>query len=318
MQTNAIPRNPGQLYVLTQSILDGLQHHGATLLLPPNLSHTVTEQRDLTRRTEHDHLDTKSALGVLRTERQEKRRAITRFVGHAMDVLRPHLGKRWTPAWFELGMPSGHLRIPKSHDERMRIVANIEAHLRAHPEREVPAAGITASAAAALQEQMSSLEHQTNSTITRVRQLRADYQRQFKQLQRHLRLVRGALHEAFSADDPRWCAFGFHHPIDTRLPDVPEEVTLRQEGQVLLLQWQPAARATHYRVNALPPGETTPQFVRATTSQEMCLEAMASDVALVVTAVNAAGESRPSSPASHLPSPWTREVSVISSADRVR
>src|SRR5262245_61256172 len=60
----------------------------------------------------------------------------TDYIHVAIDVLRPRLGRRWSPLWAEVGFVNGKLAIPRKVADRLGLLTAIKLYFDAHSAHE--------------------------------------------------------------------------------------------------------------------------------------------------------------------------------------
>ena len=186
------------------------------------------------------------------------------------DVLERIHGKKFNAGWAAAGF-SQSPRVPGNHGERQNLLAAMRSYLAANPsyEASLPQVGgtpleVTAAAAQALG---ATFQAAFDLVTTRAadqelcKNLRdADFRALFGEVSGMTTELRGLLPE----DDPRWEAFGLNIPAHPNPPQPVAVLTLKAVGTGReLLEWDPAVRATYYRLFLKIHGvDTDFQFIK--------------------------------------------------------
>jgi hypothetical protein len=67
------------------------------------------------------------------------------YIMVAVGVLKPRLGRRWSPLWAEVGFVNGKLAVPRKVADRLGLLTAIKLYFDAHPGYESDQMGVTAS-----------------------------------------------------------------------------------------------------------------------------------------------------------------------------
>ncbi|HEY0550956.1 MAG TPA: fibronectin type III domain-containing protein, partial [Verrucomicrobiae bacterium] len=210
------------------------------------------------------------------------------------DVLKPRLGKRWSPAWAVTGFTT-RLQIPSSSADLLPLLESLETYFTANPTHEVADLGATAAAAHTLHEQLSAARTTANACDADVALKKAERDAELKKLRNCGRGLLAELKTLIAGDDGRWRAFGFNPPSAVGLPEVPEGLeVIGSMAQHLFATWESAPLADRYRLYRQIVGvDADFVLVKTVTETESDLNTFTSGqvVRVRVTAVNDAGES---------------------------
>jgi hypothetical protein len=221
------------------------------------------------------------------------------FVTLCREVLKPRLGKQWSPAWAVVGF-TARLAVPKSSADLLPLLESLEMYFSANPTHEVADVGVTAAAADTLHDQLSAARTTGNACDADVAIKKAERDVALKALRNCGRGLLAELKTLLAGDDGRWRAFGFNPPSAVGLPDVPEglEVIGSMPGH-LFGTWESAALADRYRLYRFIVGVDTDYVLAKTvTETESDLNTFTPGqlVRMRISALNDAGESLLSEP----------------------
>lgn len=85
------------------------------------------------------------------------------FIVIARDLLKPHLGTRWSQQWMGTGFHHNSPAVPKALAARRSLVESLKAYFTAHPEYEVSQTRGTAEAAAEHREALGKASGDVNA-----------------------------------------------------------------------------------------------------------------------------------------------------------
>jgi hypothetical protein len=210
------------------------------------------------------------------------------------DVLKPRLGKRWSPAWAVTGFTT-RLQVPASSEDLRPLLESLETYFAANPTHEVADLGATAAAAGTMYDELSAACTTADACNADVALKKAERDVELKKLRNCGRGLLAELKTLLAGDDARWRAFGFNPPSAVGLPAVPEGLeVIGSMPQHLFAKWESAALALRYRLYRQVVG-VDEDFVpvKTVTETESDLNTFTSGqvVRVGVTAVNDAGES---------------------------
>lgn len=233
---------------------------------------------------------------VARAVLREASEAGREFVGHAIDSLKPVLGRSWNSKWSAAGFSSGSLRVPR---EPWLTLAHLEAYFRDYPAYETPDREITAEKAEELLVAIEAAQGDVDNSRMLETLAKQTRDAALATLRRRMVGLRAELDGVLSDDDARWYRFGLRRPVDGETPDLIEElwVTPGAAGQVIV-EWSRARLADNYRVSwrlASDGPEVEPTEVGLFSDQMAVISGLGSEavIVVIVTARNASGESAP-------------------------
>lgn len=217
------------------------------------------------------------------------------YVLFGRDMLKPRLGREYTPAYEALGF-FGTSKVPNTGLELQPILQSYKAYFTANPTHENAPLNITAARAQALYDELLAARTDVNTKSTELGILRGLRDAAATKLRKRIRAV---IHELdFNLDplDPRWNAFGFNKPGAKAIADVPVNVSAILIGPTAAsVKWDPSARADYYRVFKKVIGTDTDYIaVGSPADLDFTIESLPANatIEIVVTAVNSGGESQ--------------------------
>ena len=251
----ALPRKLNHLFRLAARTESGARTHAAAIGLPLNTAEHIHDDLvragglpdDGTPSSRTTLLQARTELLRLRGVRRDALAAARTFCTSTIDRLKPILGRTWNVRWEAVGLANRSLAVPRSRPYETVLLLGM--FLRAHPEYEIPAMGMTADQATIVGDALMS----ATSAVDTARRVRIDasQSREYyvERLRKRLTAVRTELDLLLAPDDNRWVEFGFGRPTDLRRPEPVAEVTAdpSTSGQVAL-HWDRPRRARHYRV----------------------------------------------------------------------
>ena len=233
----------------------------------------------------------KSAYVALRGARATARE----FCRQAIALLKGTLGTSYNGNWEAAGFLTPSLAVP---DHPVPMLLQFRQYFERFPAKEVVSLGLTADQAQACTAAIQAAElavAAAKSERVKAKKLRDAAQ---KALYRRLSDLRSELEQLLEDDDGRWYAFGFHRPIDGRLPDPVEgiEFTPLAPG-IVGVAWDHAARAESYRVKWFMEGGSSPITEAGLFTDRQCTLLGVPATGTIVIAIssrNGAGETPPS------------------------
>ena len=225
----------------------------------------------------------------------------TEFIGFARDVLKRKIGPRYSASWGAAGFANNTIGVPRRLDGRLNVLKSLELFFVAHPDAQAQDIQVTETRAAELHQTLTNNIAAAGSARVLQRQKRTVRDAAVTVMRNRLLGLHKELSLLMPPDDPRWIEFGFDVPADISVTDAPKDLTvaLNALGH-LVASWAHTVNAARYRVYKRMAGDTEWVPVDTTTATSFDLGAFASGahVDVRVTAINAAGESVPSTTAS--------------------
>jgi hypothetical protein len=216
------------------------------------------------------------------------------LVMQAIDILRPILGRQWNSRWSAAGFSTGSIAVPR---DPYAILIDLREYYRRNSAHEVPAIGVTASALDAQIIAIDAARREVDRTeAAKKAALEARNEAQGV-LTKRLSSLRYELGSLLADDDARWYEFGFRRPIDSRIPEMIEGLTVSpgQPGEVVV-SWEAASLAENYAVTKQVLGvDIHPVFVKRVSDTETILRDLPTGATVKVTIVshNSTGDSLP-------------------------
>jgi hypothetical protein len=227
----------------------------------------------------------------------------TLLSGYRDTMKRVH-GPKTNAGWQAAGF-TGNTAVPTNHEERQTLLAAMRSYLAAKPEYASslpqptgPALEVTAAAALALMPtfqaafDLVTTKETDEETCKGLRD--ADWDALYKEVSGTISEIRGLL----AADDPRWEAFGLMIPAIPRAPELVPGLSLIPDGPTrLALGWEPAVRASYYRLFIKVEGvDADFRFLTRDKDLDHLIKNLTSGttVHVYVVAANEAGEAPPS------------------------
>lgn len=294
---NTLPVSYPQLLVLGGKVVAGLNKHQDAL--------GVTRHRDVAVLGSITALTT--AADNFRLARLGKSAAFAAqakafalggvFIGQAVDVLIPHLGRNWGAPWREAGFPDS-LAVPSSLAERLETLRSLEVYFKKHPTHGNEEKQVTRAFADQFHGALSAAINGVTACKSDTKGKLQAREAAKKALRKRLRGVINELNDLIAEDDARWAALGFNLPGDSETPEAVEDLDVEPGGPGLLrVDFEGSARAQRYQIEVLVVG-TDQEFRRVATVQDSRAEVAGlppgATVKVRVVAANDAGESVPS------------------------
>ncbi|MEO5915458.1 MAG: fibronectin type III domain-containing protein [Luteolibacter sp.] len=309
MASNEIPKNYTGAVALAEDAADGAQTHGAAIGLKQNTGGVIRADLDaLTAAEETAALKRTakaSAAGANKTADSNGKAFIARFI----QLEKPRIGSSWGPLWQEAGFSAGSISMPGTQGERFVLLGEIKKFLHNHPECVItdvarPDLDVTEAVAAALYLATSAARTGVNDKTNESSAAATARETALDTIRRRLGGLRDELSQLpLPGDSPLWYAFGFNRPNDPATPGTPENLVLAAGAAgtgTLIVDWNPARRATGYRVKIQVPGEPQPRTFGLFADDQTTLTGLPSGVVLTATVIghNESGDGPASSSAS--------------------
>ncbi len=216
------------------------------------------------------------------------------FATLARDILKPKLGRQYSPKWDITGFGSS-LQVATKPEELQPLVQSLQMFFGNQPTAENESLSVTALKAGEFFERLSTLRSKINAQETEIQNLTAARDAAVRQLRRRFRGLIDELNQLLDPLDPRWLAFGFNMPGAQERPDVPENVSVTLVNNTnAALTWTTPARAEYFHVWRKIVGiDQEPVLVGSPTDLDFTMEELPtnSTIEVAVSAVNNGGES---------------------------
>jgi hypothetical protein len=144
------------------------------------------------------------------------------FITKAKDVLKPHLGSQWSPAWAQGGFVNPSLRVPGTIAARMELVKQLQTYFAANPTRQNEPLGVTAVLAGTLYDEFTSAVSTVNACNGDVQNKRAARDAAVEALDNRMRGVIAEFAQLVGPLDGRWLDLGLNRPGANETPDTPD------------------------------------------------------------------------------------------------
>jgi hypothetical protein len=304
--TRTIPSGLEALIQLAVRALAGLLGIGATVDIQQNTAaKTSTDLYDLAGEPgagpnagKQGQLNQKrAAVTAAETARRAAIETGLKFCADAVDALKSHLGRRWNPQWQVVGFSQGSLKLPR---HPLSLLLQLRDYFRTHAAHEIATKDITAARADALATVVQQAEHNLDVAKSARKSAAEARDEAVRTLRSRLTGLRTELDQLLDGDDARWIEFGFSRPIDSRIPDAVEELTLRAGGAPgeIIAEWTPSVGAINYRVSRRITGVDTEFIEIGLVAEPLTIISglpVGSTVTVNITARNDEGETLPTS-----------------------
>lgn len=301
---NPLPNPLLPLFALAAKMKTGLHDHEAAIGIKQNVEAAFTPDFDAAKLADEVYETAKKTLRDANTDQQNADDAAYDFIKLARTVLLPLLGGKWSQTWIDTGFPNQSTAVPGTMDERYELCDKLNKYFTQHPTYEVntPNLVVTAAKALALYKQLTAAEESVKEADTAASQKKISRDDAVDVLRARMRGLISELGQKLDPLDPLWKAFGLNQPGADTTPDVPTGLTLTAGSAGMVLStWNLATGAARYHVWLQIVGvDASYRNVDTVTSLTDTLTGLPSGKTanLQITAVNPAGESQPSNPAS--------------------
>jgi hypothetical protein len=297
MASNTLPSKRDRLFAVCDDMCDGLHDLEASIGIKQNTEAVLRPALAAARAAE-------SAFGDAQVVKKQANATLTTadaagrvFISNARKRLSKFFGEAYTTEWGAAGFPDNSTAVPTTQEDRFNLVASLKAYFTSHPAHESVDMDATAALADTVFTNISSARNLLAAKIALVCTAKNTRDAAETNLRKRANGLVTELETLLSDDDPRWHNFGLSRPADPEMPEAPTFTTLVPGGAgTLLVDWDDALRADHYRVWIFVVGTDT-QFraVDNPFDSDATLSGLTtgSTVKVRVTSVNDAGESAP-------------------------
>jgi hypothetical protein len=300
---NPIPRSLSGLFTLCGKAADALHTHESEIGIMHNTESLVRSGLANARSANSKFQSAKAARLTAFAAQELADINATKLITVARDILKRHLGGRYSQAWDEAGFTNQSLAVPGQLSQRTELLKSLETYFTNHPSHEVAALEVTHTQAAALHAALTTAVSAANAAKGDQRGFRDERASAEETLRARVRGLVSELAQLIGEDDQRWIDFGLHVPEDESLPDAPTDLVVAGGAQGhLVAGWSDAARAERYRVYKQVVGVDNDFTLSATVGDsdaDMNTFTSGAHVRVKVTALNARGESQPSEVVEH-------------------
>ena len=237
----------------------------------------------------------KTTLSARRAVLRANAKTASNYLSAARDMLKPLLGRQYSPAWAEAGF-IGSLGIPRNEEKLVQCLQSMVAFFTAHPDMENAPANVTAARTTAVLNGLTGARNSVNSQLTTMQLAISARESDGQELRIMVTTLLKELNMKLPPLDERWASFGFNKPGQLVAPEVPVGLIAALVGPTsVALKWNKSARAERYRIYKKVLGVDT-EMVLVETREDMdfVFEGLPSGktIQLAVSAVNNGGESQ--------------------------
>ena len=298
MASNALPSKLNRLFAVCDDMCDGLTLLEVPLGIKQNTEAILRAALAAGRAAEAAYGDSQVARKAANFTLTTADTAGRIFIGNARKRLSKFFGEAFSTEWAAAGWPDSSTAVPSTQEERFDLIASLKTHFTSHPAHESVDMDATAAIADTVYTNISDARAALAAKVALVGAAKNARDAAEVNLRKRGNGLIGELETVLSDEDPRWHNFGLSRPADEATPEAPGLITLIA-GIVgrLLVDWEDALRADHYRVWIFIVGtDTAFRAVDSPSDSDASLSALpsGSTVRVHVTSVNAAGESAPS------------------------
>jgi hypothetical protein len=297
MASNRLPDKRDRLFALGDDMCDGLHQYEVAIDIKQNTEAVVRPALAAARAAEAAYGESqvaKKAANAVLTAADNAGRV---FITNARKRLSKFFGESYSTEWGAAGWPNNSVGMPSTQDDRFNLLSSLKTYFTGHPAHESADMDATAALADAAYAAISNARAALALKVTESGNAKKARDTAEANLRKRMVGVIGELETLLSADDARWHAFGLSRPADEETPESPGFTTVVPGlPGTLLVDWDDALRADHYRVWILIVG-TDAEFhaVDSPYDSDATLGGLTTGttVKVRVTSVNGAGESVP-------------------------
>lgn len=292
MATNEIPKIYTDVVTLAGDAADGADTHGTAIGLKQNTGSVIRADLTALLAAEENAALKRTAKAAAVSDNQTADSNGKAFIARFIQLEKPRMGSYWGPLWQEAGFSAGSISVARTQGDRFVLLGEIRKFLHNHPDLVVtdatrPDLDVTEAAAAVLHQAISSARAAVNDKTNESSAAAANRETALDAMRRRLGGLRDELTQLpLPADSPLWYAFGFNRPADPATPGIPENLVLASGAAAtgtLIADWNPARRATGYRVKIQVPGEPEPRSFGLFADDQTTLTGLPLGVLLTVT-----------------------------------
>ena len=297
MASNALPSTRDPLFALADNMCDGLQALEVTLNIKQNTEVILRAALAAARGAETGYgaaqVARKNANATLLAADQAART----FISNSRKRFSKFFGDGYSTEWGAAGWPNNSTAIPSTQDERFNLVNSIGLYLTANPTHASVDMDVTAAIATTIFTDLSNARAALDQRVTDVGVAKVARDTAEANLRKRMNGLISEVATVLEDDDPRWHTFGLNAPADPATPEPPTFTTLVPGVPgTLLVDWDDALRAGHYRVWIFVVGvDAEWRSVQSPADSDATLSGLTTGqtVKVRVTSVNDAGESQP-------------------------
>ena len=293
--TNKVTESIPDLQVLGAKMKSAAENPEVGVPMVINTSANIGTDADALTTTRNNHEQGKVVLANSRTTLLSVIMAVRVFIALGRDMLKPIFGNLYSEAYDVLGFTTSSLKIPQTAEELLPMLQAYKAFYVANPLRENAASDLTAVHAQLLYDQLNAANNNVNVKKAQEQSLKDARDVASAQMQKRIRNVIKELEMQLDPLDQRWIAFGLNRPGAIETPDAPLNLSAILIGpNAAAIKWNASARADYYRVFKKVHGTDDDYIaVGSPADLDFTIEELplGTQIEIVVTAVNAGGES---------------------------
>ena len=297
MPVNELPKSSGELFTLADDMAGGLHKYEAAIGVKQNTEVALRTALTAAVGAEGDFREATSTLNALEKSRGAADAAAAVFIKAARAVLVQSLGELWSDQWLATGFPNQSTAVPKRQPELLQLCAALHIYLAANPGKEIPQLGVTAAVAQARHDGLQAARHAVEEGMADAETKRNARDAAVAALRKRMRGLIAELEQLLDENAPEWAAFNLNAPGAVVTPEIPEGLTVTNlAAGMSQASWNPAARATRYRVWLQVAGrdeDFQPVATVHDTKARLTDLPTGATVNVRVTAANETGESQP-------------------------
>ncbi|MFN7138530.1 MAG: fibronectin type III domain-containing protein [Limisphaerales bacterium] len=245
---NTLERSYAPMVAQVTQAIAGMEQHASTITFTLVTAEAMTTNLNQLTAGETKTQQAKAELRVRQRAVKAANLAAREFLLSAKDVLKRHLGRKYSSAWDEAGFLHS-LKVPENEEKVVSLLQSLNAYLTKHAAFQNEPMNVTAARALTLRNNLITARTALNSQMTAWQLAMKERNGKMTQARGHLRALLKELAVRLSPLDERWASFGFNKPGQPQTPEVPKNVEAVLVGtNAVAVKWEPAARAKQYRV----------------------------------------------------------------------
>lgn len=265
-----IPTNGGLFIALIKLMIQGVVDLGTSVPVTMVTAALMQAQLVLFTSKNNQFNTARSARQTASDAYQACQADILVWLQAARNALVPKLGNRWNTLWAQGGFINASTAIPTRIKDRVALLSALADFFTAQPSFEAPGLDVTAAKAKSLgdaaAEAQKELTKKEMALKTAGDEWTAAYDPLYDSAQTLIKNLQGKLGDM----DPRWLGFGLNMPGVVQTPGQPQNVSAHiDETGAVIVQWDPLALATRYRVRGLLVGVETDYRLVARSTEAM-------------------------------------------------
>lgn len=246
--TNKIPTTVNGLIGFSAQIIGGATEHGTDIGLVRNTPVNMTADHNALLLKRDEYEAARAALTGLYAGLDAATAAARAFIMQTRDLLKPHLGTRYSSAWISTGF-NGSLEVRRQPSWQLATLTALAAYLTNNPAREIAELNITAIRAGEHADAVTAAQNAVNTQKGVVKGLWFNRNDALKALTKRMSDLIAELKQCLAPNDERWLAFGLNRPGAKQRPPVPTNIIAVLIGpSAVSVKWDASPRADYYRV----------------------------------------------------------------------